>query len=179
MAAPVPSTFYAGQRWRAADVNAEIRDNLSWAMAAKVCRVQRSGSQAIASGGAGDAILFTTEDFDPMGWHNSSVYPNLIVPDIAGYYQIHASLEFVANATGHRRAIISAHSFGAGPYWMASASAVGHASIRPMLAVSTIVYLNGTDDYVQLIAYQDSGSDLNTSVADGVTTSLCVSLIGT
>lgn len=179
MAAPVPSTFYAGQRWRAADVNAQIRDNLNWAMAAKVCRVQRAGSQAIASGGDGDAILFTTEDFDPYGWHNNSVYPNLIVPNIAGYYQIHASLEFVANATGHRRAIISAHSFGAGPYWMASTSAVGHASIRPMLAVSTVVYLNGSDDYVQLIAYQDSGSNLNTSVADGLTTSLCVALIGT
>lgn len=179
MAAPVPATFYAGQRWRAADVNAQIRDNLNWAIAAKTCRAIRSGSQAITTGGGGDAVLFTNEDFDPLGWHSSSVYPNIIVPDIAGYYHVDACLEFVANATGHRRAIISAKTFGAGPFSMAATSAVGHATIRPMLSVSTVVYMNGSTDYVQLIAYQDSGGDLNTSVADGFVTSLCVSLIGT
>ena len=178
MAAPVPSTFYAGQRWRAADVNTEIRDNLNWAMDAKVCRVQRAGSQAIGTG-ANEAILFTTEDFDPLGWHTGTGYTNLIVPDIAGYYQVHGCTSFVANATGVRRAIISAESFGTGPYNMAGVSEIGNATYRPLLSVSTIVYLNGTTDYVQLMVYQNSGADLNTSVADGVTTSLCVSLLGT
>lgn len=178
MAAPVPSTFYAGQRWRAADVNAEIRDNLSWALAGKVCRVQRPSSQAIATGG--EAVLFPSEDFDPMGWHNGSTFTNLIVPDIEGYYQVHACTSFVASASGTiRRAIIQAKSYNSGPYDMAGASALPHASVRPLLSVSTIVYLNGTTDYVQLFAYQDTGSNLNTSVADGTTTSLCVSLLGT
>lgn len=178
MAAPVPATFYAGQRWRAADVNEQIRDNLSWAMAGKVCRLQRPSSQAIATGGA--AVQFPNEDFDPMGWHNQSTYTNLVVPDVEGYYQVHACTSFVASSSGTvRRAIIQAKTYDAGPYDMAATSALPHASIRPLLAVSTIVYQNGVDDYIQLFVYQDTGSDLNTSVADGVTTSLCVSLLGT
>ena len=178
MAVPSMSTFYAGQRLRAADMNSQVRDAVNWAISAKVCRVQRPSSQTIATGG--EAIQFPSEDFDPLAWHNGSTLTNLIVPNIEGYYQVHACTSFVASASGTiRRAIIQAKSYNSGPYDMAGASALPHASVRPLLSVSTIVYLNGTTDYVQLFAYQDTGSNLNTSVADGTTTSLCVSLLGT
>ena len=177
MAVPSMSTFYAGQRLRAADMNSQVRDAVNWAFAGKVCRVQRPSSQTIATGG--EAIQFPIEDFDPLAWHNGSTLTNLIAPDIAGYYQVHGCSSFVGSSAGTiRRLVIQAKSYNSGPYDMATTSHLP-STTRLLMSVSTIVYLNGTTDYVQLFAYQDTGSSLSTSVADGTTTSLCVSLLGT
>ena len=41
MAVPSMSTFYAGQRLRAADMNTQVRDAVNWAISAKTCRAVR------------------------------------------------------------------------------------------------------------------------------------------
>lgn len=182
MAAPVPATFYAGQRWRAADVNSQIRDNLSWAIAGKTCRAVRDGASSIPNGLATlTAIPFNTEDFDPLGWHPTTGLTNIILPDIEGYYAVSGNVEFVANATGVRKSYIRARTYNAGPYLMASQTAPavgGGANDQTSLSVSTTVYLNGSTDYVELVVSQNSGAALSTTVTN-FNTSLSLTLIGT
>lgn len=179
MAAPSMATFYAGQRLRAADMNAQVRDAVNWTIAGKTCRAIRTGSQSI-SNAFYTGVNLTSEDFDPMGWHDSAgAFPNIIVPNIPGYYQVEGSVEFVAVAGGVRQAYINARTFGAGPFRMAGCSDGGSASYPSFLSVSTVVYMNGSTDYVELLLWQNSGAALNTSVASGFNTSLCCTLIGT
>ncbi len=178
MAVPVPATFYAGQRLRAADVNAQVRDNLNWTISAKTCRAVRNGAYSVGNA-AWTAIPLNTEDFDLLAWHDGAgAFPNIIVPNLTGYYQVEGSLGFVANGAGVRRAAIRARTFNAGPYVMASASAPADAANSTTLSVSTVVYCNGSTDYVELLAWQNSGAALNTSVAE-FNTSLCATFIGT
>lgn len=179
MAVPVPATFYAGQRLRAADVNAQVRDNLNWAISAKTCRAIRNGSYSVPNN-SWTAIPLNTEDFDLLAWHDGAgAFPNIVVPNLTGYYQVDGSLAFLNSAGGgFRRAAIRARTFNAGPYVMAGASAPGDATYYSNLSVSTVVYMNGSTDYVELLAWQNSGAALSTTIAE-FNTSLCVTFIGT
>ncbi len=176
MAVPVPSTFYAGQRWRAADVNTEIRANLNWTLAGKTCRAKRTTAQSISDDGNYHSILFNTEDFDILAWHNNSTFPNLIVPNLPGYYAITGSVDFEPRAA-HLRAHIRVKSYST-VFDAAAVGAPGNASYNTALSLSTVVYLNGVDNYAELVVYQKStGASLSTSV-DYVTPTLCVTWIG-
>lgn len=177
MAVPSMSTFYAGQRLRAADMNSQVRDAVNWTISGKTCRAVRNGSQSIPNNTV-TAIQFNTEDFDPLAWHDNVTLPNIVVPNMAGYYQVDAGMEFVNAAGGNREAFIRAKSFGGGPFLFAGSSQLGNATYRSRLSVSTVVYQNGSTDYVELVVFQDSGAALNTSVTS-FNSYLCVTFIGT
>lgn len=99
-------------------------------------------SQSIASGTFTKA-LFDTELFDTSSCFASSRF----TPTVAGYYQINATLNFSGTFT---RAITSIYKSGA-EYVRGSDLQV---STVFKSSASTVVYLNGTTDYIEIYAYQ-------------------------
>jgi hypothetical protein len=93
-------------------------------------------------------INLQTEDFDTANCFASSRF----TPNVAGYYWISAGIRCESLLHGH--AIISKNG---------TAIAGGsHANANMFNStLSDLVYLNGTTDYVELFAYQSSGTTQN------------------
>ena len=176
------STFYAGQRLRAADMNTQVRDAVNWAISAKTCRAVRNGAYSIPTGtGTFTSLPMNTEDFDVLAWHDGAgAFPSIVVPNLTGYFQVDASASFVADARGtYRAAFLRGKSFGAGPFLFASDTAQPTAAAPTALSVSTVMYMNGSTDYVELVLQHDAGAAISTTVTGVPNSSLCVTFIGT
>ena len=85
-------------------------------------------------------------------------------PNVAGYYQINAEVEFVSNVTGCLCSIFKNNTEAKRGFY-AGSSATSLAG-----NVSVVIYLNGTGDYVTAKCYQASGSSQNTQTGDYGTT---------
>jgi hypothetical protein len=97
------------------------------------------------------------ESFDTGSYFSSSRF----TPLVAGFYLIQGAVDFGANVTSMFAAI----------YFNGSIASFGSSGDRSS-QVSDLIYMNGTTDYVELYAYQISGSSKNlTSSANG--TYLC------
>jgi hypothetical protein len=96
-----------------------------------------------------------TEDFDTANAFSSSRF----TPQVAGYYQFYAAVQF---ATGNFvcRAVL---------YKNGAAAAFGGAVVgaATSVTVSSLFYLNGTTDYVELFAL--SGTAQNTAQGSAIT----------
>lgn len=120
--------------------------------------VHRNGVVQNIANGAATKVQWTTEVTDTNSNFDSSTNYRF-TPTVAGYYSLHASIIFDATVdTG--TATVMIYKNGSEIRRMSS-----HASTNKVLgaAVSTIVYANGSSDYFEVYAAQDSGSsqDLN------------------
>ena len=108
-----------------------------------------SANQSISSGTATKVIL-PTEDFDTAScFDNTTNYR--FTPNVAGYYQINGIIYIFATTTSSCFAMIYKNGsvYQAGGFQSLSASASTNSGSQ----VSSIVYFNGTTDYVELYAY--------------------------
>jgi hypothetical protein len=98
-------------------------------------------------------ITFDTEEFDT----NNNFASSRFTPTVAGYYQINGGFATLA-ASGLMLAVI---------YKNGSAFKVGNqvlaSSFGIQSCVNSIVYLNGTTDYVEIYGFQSSGSTVSTA----------------
>ncbi len=130
--------------------------------------LRRDSNQSVASGGSGTAVQYTVEDVDTdpdgVGGHSVDTNPSRWTARYAGWYALNGGVGWSPNATGRR-----------GCWWAKNGAQVnGSYSIGPATAsASTVVtardillYL-AVGDYVELIAYQDSGGPV---LLSGVTT---------
>ena len=108
-----------------------------------------SGSQTINDNVAG-VVALNNEEFDTNSCFDTTTFR--FTPTIAGYYQISGAVYFSTASVNYVAANISKNGstlkYGA----QAANGAFTYGS-----TVSSLVYLNGTTDYVQLLAYQNSG----------------------
>ena len=176
VAVPTLNTYYAGQRWRAADVNSQIRAAQTWGFAAKVCKVQRTTTQSINDSTV-TAISFNLDVFDIGAWHDNSTNPERITPDLPGYYQVNGNAGFTSSALGTRRLYIMTQN---GATLHAQSGIPGYVATGHVLpiCVSALIYLDGATD-VQLGVYQNSGGALTTSVTGIGPSTLSVQWVGT
>ena len=113
-----------------------------------------SAAQTIPDGGVGAKITLDVENFDT----NSNFASSRFTPTVAGYYQISAAV-FFNSATGGNIMTASIYKNGAAEKTVfAPFLAIGYGAA----AVSTLVYLNGTTDYIELYTFQNSGSSQTT-----------------
>ena len=98
-------------------------------------------------------IPINTEEFDTASCYNTSTYR--FTPNVAGYYQVSGQTLIGAGSTGVCLLQIykngSVAKFGTEIPFTASANYVASAA-------SALIYLNGSTDYVELYAYQSSGT---------------------
>ena len=103
-------------------------------------------------------VALQTEEYDTNNnFDNTTNYR--FTPTVAGYYQVNGAVQFGATvSTAVARVAI---------YKNGSIFKYGvqvHASTNKVISsvVSALVYFNGSTDYVEMYAYQDTGSSQNT-----------------
>lgn len=100
-------------------------------------------------------ILCNTEEFDTnANYDNATNYR--FTPTVAGYYQVNGSINFGSSVTGICLCTIYKNGARAKDGAIIAYSAGSTAS-----TASALIYLNGSTDYVELYAYQTSGSSQN------------------
>ena len=101
-------------------------------------------------------IAFQVEEFDTNNNFDSTTNYRF-TPTVAGYYQISSGVELAANINGGVAIVI---------YKNGSAYKTGsfypNGNVSPIATVSSLVYFNGSTDYVEIYVYQASGISLNT-----------------
>lgn len=117
-------------------------------------------AQAIANNTA-TSVTLTAPDINKVdGW--DAAQPTRFTPKVAGYYRIDGHLSLAANGTGARYAELTKN---AATIRGSAGTAPPTLAITCVIYVSTVIYMNGTTDYVQASLYQTSGGSLNTVVS--------------
>lgn len=98
-------------------------------------------------------VTLNTEDIDTEG----SFLNSRFTPQVAGYYQVNASVQF--DGTGVAAALCSIYKNGT----QARISSYQAGAVNsPVCNVSALIYLNGKTDYIEMFAYHTTGSSVNT-----------------
>lgn len=118
------------------------------------------------SPGTWTLVPLNTKIFDTASCFNTSTYR--YTPNIAGYYLFTANVRVTASSQAQYFSAISKNSTSIGTNNILSAvgSSVGVAGTTPTMSLNTIVYMNGTTDYVCLLGYIEGSSpvfDYNTA----------------
>jgi hypothetical protein len=106
-------------------------------------------SQQSISANTWTKVNLQTELFDT----NSNFATSRFTPTVAGYYQINGA---VCNESNNTAAYISCAIYKNGASFAPSSTAKGDATLYLACNVSTVVYLNGSTDYVELYYYGSS-----------------------
>jgi len=106
----------------------------------------KSGSQSITSA-TFTKITFDTEEFDT----NNNFASNRFTPTVAGYYQISGAFSSEDSTGGITRLICTIYKNGS-EFKRGNDLTTG-AGLGYMPIVTSLIYFNGTTDYVELYAY--------------------------
>jgi hypothetical protein len=117
----------------------------------------RSGTQSIANN-TFTKIQFNAEEFDTNSNYDSTTNFRF-TPTVAGYYQVNGSASW-SFTSGFSNASI--YKNGSQFKWgnLVAATTAGCSG-----AVSALIYLNGSTDYIELFTYQSSGLSQNISTS--------------
>jgi len=97
-------------------------------------------------------ITYGTEDFDT----NNNFASSTFTPTVAGYYQINANFRFGTAFAATQQSILI---YKNGAVWSRGGGG-GTTGLFGYLTVSTLVYCNGTTDYIEVFGFQNSGSSV-------------------
>ena len=124
---------------------------------AMACRVYNSGNFTHNSTGNDLAITFDSERWDAYGMHSTTSNQSRITVTIGGWYLMTGCAVFDNDATGYRRLGIR---LGGATILVSKRVTTPSAASTEHIAVATLYYLAATN-YVELIAYQSSGGNLD------------------
>jgi len=135
---------------------------VSWTLP-QVVRAIRTSNQSVANATDTAIQLNAADDFDTNSLHDISTNNTRLTASVAGYYHVIGEIKFATSTAGTQRyakiryngSTVKAQSVDA------QAPATG---VTPVIQVSTLVDLSASD-YVELMAYQDSGGALNVTDA--------------
>ena len=113
-------------------------------------------TQATASG-TSTKVTCNTEEFDTnSNYDNATNYR--FTPTVAGYYQVTGEIQYVATVS---TAVCTAILYKNGSQFKTGAQIHGSTTKAIGSIVSALVYFNGSTDYVELYAFQDTGLSQN------------------
>lgn len=104
----------------------------------------RSSSNQSFSSNTATKLQFQTEEFDTASCYDNATNYRF-TPNVAGYYQVNGQINNAGVATF---ATVSIYKNGSN-----AKNGVGFASTFENTAVSALIYLNGSTDYIELYAY--------------------------
>lgn len=139
----------------AADMNRALRGGPERPM----CILRKTTVTSVAD--AGQVLTWDTEDLDTDGWHSTSSNTSRITPTKAGWIELSACVVWSVNAT-NRRGVgfkLNGGTTVFGNLILATATAS-----QNVAAVATREFqVNGSTDYLECFAYQNSGGALSTA----------------
>jgi len=100
-------------------------------------------------------INFNTEEFDTNSNFDATTNYRF-TPTVAGYYQLNATIGSTPNVTG----LVLFVFYKNGSFYHRS-SAIPNNNQGPDISGSTLAYMNGSTDYIEVYGYQNSGGALN------------------
>lgn len=124
----------------------------------------QSTTQTIANG-TSTKVQYQTEEWDTNSNFDSTTNYRF-TPTIGGYYQVNACVGFSADTNaGAVIAILykNGSTYKSGPYTS------GNAFVGTATVVNTLVYLNGSGDYIEVYAYQGSFANQDTTTGISAT----------
>jgi hypothetical protein len=105
-------------------------------------------------------VQFQTEEFDTnSNFDNATNYR--FTPTVAGYYQVNGVVTIAATGTY----FVAAAIYKNGAVFKAGGISLANASAFPSGTVSSLIYLNGSTDYIELYIFQFSGVSQNLQAA--------------
>jgi len=153
------STFVSGAILTAVQMNG-IGTNVNNYRVPTMCSVYRSAALSQTSNGGYQSIAWDNQDFTQTdtGMWSAGTNPSRITLTTAGLYVVTLSIGFAGNATGWRTMRIDKNG-----------TAVAYGNNSPGWAIVNYLNMNAIiqsdgDDYVEALAYQDSGGNLAYSV---------------
>ena len=102
-------------------------------------------------------IAFDAEDFDTANCFDPTTNYRF-TPNVAGYYQVDVAVQFLA--AGTNASLVILYKNGANIKY---GNYSGTALLNPINVISTIVYMNGTTDYLEVYANNSISSTVNNS----------------
>jgi hypothetical protein len=118
-------------------------------------RAYRSTNQTLADS-TETAIAFDAESFDTSTVHDNATNNSRFVLNRIGKWRVRAQARFAATGTGSRDISIRKN----GATTLQYQAGLPHATIVVTFAIEDIVDSTATTDYVEIMAYQNSGGDL-------------------
>jgi hypothetical protein len=137
--------------------------------------VQTATTTSIPSGTGWTPVAFSDGAgviVDSYSGHSTSVNPSRYVGMLPGYYEVSGVVCFTSNATGSRGALLSKNgTLISGSGQSVSTNATGSTAVA---SARRLVFLNGTTDYVELVARQQSGGSLTTAIFTDISSAFTV-----
>lgn len=100
-------------------------------------------------------LTLPTEDSDDENWHSTSSNTDRITPDVPGWYLATLNVEWQGGFSSTDRIIAILTKNGG---QLAASDRSAGATATPDTSVSSMVYLNGSNDYVNGILFHGSGA---------------------
>ena len=116
-------------------------------------------AQTISSGGTLVKVDFGSEEFDTNNNFDSSTF----TPTVAGYYQVDACVRFDGGGPGTGECMIVVFKNGGEAKRGWNSSGINFANDWWSMSVSTLVYCNGSTDYLEIYIQQVSGGSRTTT----------------
>ncbi|MFD7016145.1 hypothetical protein [Streptomyces sp. NPDC059928] len=147
-----PGLFNTSALW-----NAQVRDLNNFALAVPVFRGYQASAQSVANA-TWVSVAIDTETLDSDGGHSNVTNNSRYTPTVAGTYCVIGTAAFAGSATTQRAARLTMN----GSTSVGAAVAGGSGSSWWCATTIDFFVMNGSTDYVELQARQDSGGTLST-----------------
>jgi hypothetical protein len=112
-------------------------------------------------------IQFNTEEFDTANCYDNATNYRF-TPNVAGYYQITMASAIGSTATGVANTQLVCAIYKNGSSFKFGGSTLLNNTYDMIAAVSALIYLNGSTDYVEGYFRQISGGSINTAAGQAV-----------
>lgn len=144
------------------EINAEnISDLEDLTIRKPSCRLVQAVVQSIPDNTA-TAITFTTEDDDDLGFHDPVTNNTRVTPTIPGWYRFNGTY-FSATLTTPVLFAVYFRKNNTGSHPPGKRALYQAGVVSPGVSCSALIEMNGTTDYVELVALQDSAGATNTA----------------
>lgn len=173
---PTPQLWVAGAKIAALPLNAGDYDVWRWLDVIKpVCSVTSSDTTSIASG-TFTAMPFAGETLDTDNMHSTVTNNSRVTFNTAGWYRINSVHHWATNTTGSRGGYIRLNGTTIidGTYVQQAAG-----SFFTSVQTPTFIGQFAVNDYIELMAYQNSGVAVAWFTSSGVKHTLQAEYLGT
>lgn len=165
---PSPRTWVDGEIPPYSTINAEVYGTLAWLLQPPMVKVRQTVAQNLANS-AYTAITFNGEDFDPYGWHNATTNTSRFTPTFPGWYRGWYGIGFSAATGGtYRQGYIRTNGGATSGRARRDSKATTVGQIKVMRGIPFFLRFNGTTDYCEVLAWQDTGAVMATAVSNPI-----------
>jgi hypothetical protein len=142
-----------------------MANSLETLLAFPLCKLILNAAFGVANNSNAVSIPFGSGSENiktAAGMHSTSVNTTRVIPTIPGYYEVTGNTVFATNTSGYRTHTIGKNGVRQAPETgVYTAAGLAAGANTPLPPVTSILSANGTTDYFELFAFQNSGGTLN------------------